>query len=258
MKYLKTKFQSRPIGVDREANVLRGYVVAQAGPFKDRRGEFNQDGLSDIASMINREAKGLKSRFTHPGLSSDGLGSYLGRAKNATLDGGKVRADLHFADVAFHNQKGHDLASYVMSLAEEDPEAISSSLVISPREEFRLNDKGKPLVGDDGEPLPPLWFPERLHATDIVEEGAAVDALLSAGIDADELPDAVVWHAYELLNRQFPRLSRQDLRAKVVSFLDRYLDERYGVKAVPQPDGWKIKARMREIGIDGHTANEIN
>ena len=29
------------IGVDRENNVLRGYVVAQLGPFKDGRGEFD-------------------------------------------------------------------------------------------------------------------------------------------------------------------------------------------------------------------------
>jgi len=85
--------------------------------------------LQQTADAINAiGAAGIKSRFTHPGLSGDGLGSFLGRAKNAVVDGDVVRADLHLATSA-HDTPDGDLASYVMKLAAEDPEAFGTSIV---------------------------------------------------------------------------------------------------------------------------------
>jgi hypothetical protein len=250
MQWLKVGgTKSRPVGVDRDAKILRGYVVVQQGPIKDGRGEFDAEGLQQTADLINASASGVKSRFTHPSLSSDGLGKFLGRAKNASVGDGQVRADLHFAESAFNTPSG-DLAGYVMDLAEEDSDALSSSIVVKPKEVYRTTKDGKREVGENGQSLPPLWYPQKILASDIVDEGAAVDGLLAAGIDVDELPDAVLYAASELLNRQFPKMDREELHAKAEAFLRRYLDNRYGVEKVPQPDPFKLRARIYQNDID--------
>lgn len=175
MTFSSVQFQSLGAEMDMENKVLRGYVVAIEGNFKDERGAFSYEGLSQISRLISANPKGLKSRFGHPSLLADGLGRFLGRARNPRVDSvvnaqGKrvpaTRADLHFDESAFKTPYG-DLATYVMTLAKSDPDAISSSLVIAPK----LEDRGR------GQP--PLWFPSRLAASDIVEEGDAVDSLLS-------------------------------------------------------------------------------
>jgi hypothetical protein len=109
-QYLRAATAGRPVGVDRDKGVLLGYVVAQEGIFKDRRGAFNAQGLSEIVRVGNAVRGGLRSHFTHADLSGDGLGKFLGRSTNlslgVTVDGnGKtvkaVRGDLHFDQSAY-------------------------------------------------------------------------------------------------------------------------------------------------------------
>jgi len=182
-EWLRAGVKSRAIGVDREKEVIRGMVLAQEGPFKTYgRGEFDHKSLKKIVTLARKTPAGLKSRFTHPGLSGDGLGSFLGRVKNVSMDTVTVkrqdeitplmavRGDLHFAESAFATPNG-DLASYVMGLAEEDPDAVSSSLVLKSDEEQQLDAKGRPALDADGNELPPLWRPTALHASDIVDTG---------------------------------------------------------------------------------------
>lgn len=242
--WLRASASSMEVGVDREASVLRGYVVAQEGAFKDGRGEFSLASLKKINALMNKEAAGLKSRFSHPTLSGDGLGKYLGRAKNPRLDsvklkrGGEVvllhavRADLHFDQTALEEPPGggKPLGLYVMDLAESDPEAISSSLVLKSDQIEQLDPKTKrPKLGADGQPLPPLWMPTELHASDVVDVGAAVDGILSAhGLNFNGLPDALVRQASEMLNGFLPGESREVVEARLRSWLDRYLELRYG------------------------------
>lgn len=72
--------------------------------------------------------KGLKCRFTHPGLCADGLAKKLGVLMNPRLVGDQVIADLHFNTFA-HNGPDGDLASYVMNRADEEPEYFGTSIV---------------------------------------------------------------------------------------------------------------------------------
>lgn len=234
-------------GVDREQKVLRGYIVAELGPFKTPgRGEFDLDGLKKIVELGNEKAIGLKSRFAHPGLSSDALGTHLGRARNFRLDGDKlVRADLHFDAVSFDGPKGN-LGKYVMDMAESDPEAIGSSLVIEPEKEYRLESDGTPKKGKDGKALPPLWKPKKLFASDIVDEGDATNSLLSVE-DLDELPDAAVRMAFEALNRAFSGQDRLTTETRARAFLQRYLDHRFG--QVPEEAGLSIEAAKRKLRL---------
>lgn len=239
--------RAAPVGVDRKQNAILGYVLAQEGPFKSKgRGEFDQDALREIVRLANAKPRGLKSRFAHPGLSDDGVGKYLGRARNARMDrvsverSGKkvslaaVRGDLFFDPTASKTPSG-DLAGYLLDLAESDPDAVSSSLVLEVDEEYRVDEKNRRLEDAEGEPLPPLWRPKRLHASDIVDEGDAVDGLLSAGVDVDRLPDALQRRAWEMLDRLFSGAGRDVIEARCGAFLGRYLERRFGPAAPAAP-----------------------
>lgn len=237
--------KSDKIGVDREKNVIYGRVVAQEGPFKSQgRGEFDLQALRTIKKLMDGKPNGLKSRFQHPTMSDDGLGKFLGRDKNARMDTimkpmgdgtfkqlNVVRADLHLDPSSFTTPYG-SLGSYVMDLAENDPEAFSSSLVLKTDEEYRLDKQGRRLTDEAGEPLPPLWRPKELHAVDVVDTGDAVDGFLSAqGIDS--LPDAAIRRGTELLDKQFPGASRESIKARCLSWLDKYLNLRFGAEEQP-------------------------
>ena len=125
---------ARSMPVDRKANVINGYVVAELGPFKSEgRGEFDLAALKKIVELGNAEGVGLKNRFAHPSLSGDGVGTFLGRAKNFRLEAGKmVRADMHLDPTAMKTppKGGRPLGEYVMELAETDPAAFATSLVL--------------------------------------------------------------------------------------------------------------------------------
>lgn len=220
---MKALAKGGPIGVDRPNKVIRGFVVAQEGSFKtEGRGEFDIKALKQIVSLMKEEPKGLKSRFAHPTLSEDGIGKFLGRARNPRLDGDKVRADLHLSDASFTAPSGN-LGGHVMDLAEEDSDALSSSLVLQADELVRLNDDGTRKEDADGDPLPPIWRPTALHATDIVDTGDAVDGLLSA----DGLPDAAVRAGVKLLDSSFAGQSEQYIREHCINWLERFLQMRF-------------------------------
>lgn len=277
---------ARPTGVDRANNVILGYTVAQVGPFKSAgRGEFDLRSLRTIVQLGNEMEKGLKVRYTHPTDSDDSLGKFLGRATKFRLAearnaAGKkvdaVRADLKFDPTALDTPPGgggKPLGRYVMDLAESDPDAISSSLVLDPDQEARLDHRtGLPLVGPDGEELPPLWRPKKLFASDIVDEGDAVDGLLSAeglcrALSADTLTDelrAVLKFdnlqrlSTQLLDGFFKGAPREEVEEKCKAWLARYLDLRHGGKGPaaepePQPAGTPrldaVRLRLDRIAL---------
>ena len=236
--------------VDREKNILRGYVVAEAGVFKSERGEFERRDLLQIVKLMKADPAGVKSRFTHPDFLSDGLGKYLGRAKNARLDGDKVRADLHFDKTAFATPFG-DLAGYIMDLAESDPGALASSLVLDVRLEFRRKRDGTLESDENGNELPPLWRPVAISASDIVDVGDAVNSLLSgsaAAGGAEGDPDAGQEFAFldgEAGDRD--AVERAGLKA-----LGAYLDGRFGPSVNHRPAD--LGKQIRELCLTRHRA----
>ena len=132
---------------------------------------------------------GTKVRMGHTDMGS--VGSFLGRAINPRIeDAGdgteKLRADLQFNSVAFRSPAG-DLATYVMDLAESDPEALSSSLVLMADEEWQLDSNGRKKRDKEGRELSPLWRPTHIEFSDIVTLGDAAGALLSAVINEKRL-----------------------------------------------------------------------
>jgi hypothetical protein len=249
IKHPEQAQNGRRIGVDREKEVIYGYVVAQEGPFKSEgRGEFDREALETIVRLMAAAPNGIKSRFTHPDMSGDGIGSFLGRAKLPWIDRlaardseGElrtdpvfcVRADLHLDPSAHKAPKGNgvDLADYLMTICESDPDAVSTSLVLQTEEEYRIDAKGVPLVDDEGNDLPPLWRPTKIHASDWVCTGDAVDGALSQALSADGLPDGVVREAARLMDRQFMGKTRAFVWARCTAWLERYLERRFGSAA---------------------------
>jgi len=262
--WLRASIKSSTIGVDREKNILRGYVIAQEGPFKsDGRGEFDREALEAIVSLGNAKSGGLKSRFTHPDMSNDGLGKFLGRARDLRMDRAKdertgktvdaVRGDLHFDKTALDTppEGGKPLGLYVMDLAESDPGALSSSIVVVADQEYRREKDGTTMKDAGGEPLPPLWRPTALHASDIVDTGDAVDGLLSAKFDVEQLPLSVLWKGEQLLDAVFFDQPRDVVEARLNAYVARYLNRKFGEPpappATPKMDARRL--RLQEMGI---------
>jgi hypothetical protein len=267
--WLRASITSNAIGVDRKANggfgILRGYVIAQAGPFKsDGRGEFDRDSLKAIVELGNNEPHGLKSRFTHPDMSNDGAGKFLGRGHDLRMDKAidartkktvdAVRGDLHF-DRTSHDPPpeggGTPLGIYVMNLAESDPNALSSSIVVQADQEFRRNKDGTTMKDEQGNELPPLWRPTVLHASDIVDTGDAVDGLLSANLDIERLPLSVLWKGGQLLDAVFLDQPRDVIEARLAAYVQRYLDRKFGEQppALPTPERDSRQQRMEAMNV---------
>ncbi len=264
-EWLRVGNTSRPVEVDREANVIRGMVLAQEGIFKsESRGEFNRKGIQQVVKMAKAApAGGLKSRFAHPSESDDGIGKLLGRIRSPFLakmekDGAEItvaRGDLHMDPTAMEEPVGggRPLGDYIMALAESDPEALSSSLVLNADKIEQLDKQGRPILNDAGDPLGPLWYPTQLHACDIVDTGEAVDGLLSAET-LDGLPNSAIFRGVQLLDKQFAGKSREFVRERLTHFMDRYLTRRYGgalLPGIPQNVLDVLKREHREAAERG-------
>jgi hypothetical protein len=266
-RWQKVGYATNAVGVDRENAILFGMVVCQCGPVKDGRGEFDVKGLQTLIQLGNRQPLGLKSRFGHPTLSDDGLGKYLGRVRNLRMDAVQVqrdgrlvrieaiRGDLHFDETSLREMPGggKPLGEYVLDRAESDPDSLSSSIVMASTREEQLDPRtGRIKTDAKGRPVPPLWRPTALHASDVVCEGAAVDGILSAGVNVDGLPDHIVRQACSMLDQQFGNASRDVIRARAVAWLDRYLSMRFGTSSVSRSDGFgnHVKAVMRDLRKD--------
>ena len=274
VKWLRADATGAPIGVDRNKAVLHGFVMAQEGPFKSQgRGEFNERGLKLVQKLARDEPAGLKSPFNHPTLSDDGVGKHLGRVQSVRMDSARirrkgewlmvkaVRGDLHFDATALRTPPsgGRPLGQYVMDLAESDPDALSSSLVLEADEEFRLNKDGTRATGEDGTELPPLWYPKALHSADIVNVGDAVDGLLSAPQLAEALSvgtitpdlapllrfDRVASLGAKFLDEMFKEQGQDELTDRVLAWLGRYLAYRFPDVATPKLDA--LRARLAAV-----------
>jgi hypothetical protein len=158
--------------VDRAAGVIRGYSVITIGPALGHDMHVDATTLKQVADLGNAAKMGVKSRFDHPSASNTSMGTFLGRSKNFTVVGSKVIADLHLSESAKDAPQG-DLYTYVMGLAERDPQAFGASIVFDGKPEQRLNPDGTSQKDANGRPLPRLARVANLLASDVVDDPAA-------------------------------------------------------------------------------------
>ena len=216
-----TTFRTAPLmeapqGVDRENNRILGAAILQLGPLNDGDARpWVNDELTaqQVVDYGNANNIGTKARFTHPSMSSDGLGKYLGRWSNFRLDGDTVRADLQVAESAFRSPQG-DLGSYVLDLAEEDPDSFGNSISFKP--DWDAMDDTET---DDGLQMVRL---SGLKAVDVVDEPAATSGLFSREGDARDLPAMAV----RLLDEHFAGAPADVISGRVNGLLKRYFRSR--------------------------------
>lgn len=154
--------------IDRANNSIRNVAVMQAGEAKGHSFSIDKKMLGQAeAGMKN----GVAMRFKHPQkVRSDGsseivdpLGSHVGKVTNVRLSdaGDEVRGDIEFGPHARHVPGYGDVATYLMDLAEHDPEAFGLSTVYQPAQYER---------GSDGMPLGRI---DRVAACDLTGDPAS-------------------------------------------------------------------------------------
>lgn len=172
-----------PARVDREQHVIYGVSAMQAVEALGHRLMVDAKSLEQFVTLANATAHGLKSRFTHPGLSADGLGKHLGRIRNFRVEGDKAVGDLYLSETAAKSPHG-DLRAYVESLAAEDPEAFGMSVVVDGYGAWQLSDGTE--ANSEEKPTDaigkyPALRVTAAYAVDAVDEPAANrDGLFSA------------------------------------------------------------------------------
>lgn len=115
--------------VDTQRHILAGVSVIEAVEALGHEMIVDAKTLDQVAHFGNVNGPaGVKSRFTHPGMSSDGMGRFLGRMKSFRKEGDRVLADLYLSDSAAESPEG-DLREYVERLAANDPDAAGMSIV---------------------------------------------------------------------------------------------------------------------------------
>jgi hypothetical protein len=210
--------------VDRKNNIVFGASLIQLGDLNDDRDWTVDEGtLSNALEIMQRGNNGSKARFTHPNMSADGMGSYLGRWKNLRIDGDKLRGDLHLAASAFKTPNG-DLATYVMDMAEEDASAFGVSLATRVnREEMEKIRLEKKAADENWKGRTPLRF-RAVHAADVVDEPAATRGgfFSLSEVDNRNLPA----QATALLNSYFADAEPEVVTARINGFLATYFKEK--------------------------------
>lgn len=220
-----------PVRVDRAARVVFGCALMQAGdlnPGDSRNWTVTSETLFQAFELGNRGNNGLKARFTHPNMSSDGMGSYLGRWKNLRLDGDTLRADLHIADAAFSSPQG-DLGTYVMEMADSEPDmfgvSLATELDLENLSEFEMQQQ---TTGDASA----RWSMQftAVRAGDVVDEPAATRGGMFdlMTVDQRNLPA----QATALLQTYFGDAEPAVVRSRIDGFLDRYFSN----KGATMPD----------------------
>lgn len=227
-------------GGSRRAGMIEGASLIALGEAAGHFVWIDGDALDQVVKFGNESKNGVKTRFTHPSMSGDGLGSYLGRAKNLrrSEDGpDRVLGDVHLSLSSRETPQG-DLGGYVLDLAEEDPEAFGMSIVFDhdyvAEKEFEgkhSNEDGEFTSPDDanGKDYPHIRL-SALHGADFVDEPAAnPDGLFHVGGSADIVKQAEATLEFALgLTDDIPDseacggLSAERMRG----FLTRFLESR--------------------------------
>lgn len=235
------------------AGIIRGVSLAAEGEALGHGLWLDAEMIATVASMSQSET-GLKSRFTHPGMSSDGMGRHLGRLHGVKVVGNKAVGDLHFAKSA-HDTPDGNLAEYVMTLTEEDPEAAGLSIVFerdmeaersfqeSHQEEYEYTDysgekrKGKRFKSPDKNNKKNLRHArvKNMRAADVVDEPAAnPDGMF----ESNSLPrEADMLLSYAVgLTKEKPEVTAFGVDAdRAAQFLGRWL-ESHGLSITSQPE----------------------
>ena len=226
-------------GGSRGAGIIRGASLIAKGEALGHRMWIDDVMLAQVVEAGNATKNGVKVRFAHPSMSGDGIGSYLGKAKNLSLANDRVIGDIHFSPSSRETPDG-DLGKYVMGLAKNDPDAFGMSIVFErdPKAEREFSNSHQ-TVNEDGDShfVSPDKKNEKNHrhvrlaallAADFVDEPAAnPDGVFHRGTSQEIIDQAESVAAYALgLSENIPGDSGGLSAERVRGFLSRFLESR--------------------------------
>ena len=230
-----------PESIDRENGIIYGVAMATIGEARGHGFELDSKSIDALVELGNQGKLGIKSRLGHPNESEDATGSFLGRNRTwrrNLIDGEEepiARADIHFDPSARIAPGKGDLADYVMTRTESDPDSWGMSIVFAYELEKQKNSEGR----ETTEKLP-IARPRKLMAADVVDEPAANDGMLSGNVllsaGATQFLDKFTAHAeaddkaLAFLDRFL--LDKPDVEPKILSLARKILDSR-GDRAMP-------------------------
>lgn len=165
------------LGVDtinEHTGIIKGVTIAREGIAKGHGVYLDSKFISEVARLGNEAEEGIKVRFGHPNMTSDALGTYLGRYKNFRVSEKKVYADLHMDEIAKKSPKG-DLYSYVFGMARSNPDMFGNSIV------FKAGNSRYEEELDENEEIITKEYVSivALTASDLVDTPAATDSFFS-------------------------------------------------------------------------------
>ena len=171
-------FRAGTIRVDRAARRIENVSLITRGPAVGHGYDIDDETLRQVSALLASKPRGVKSRLTHPESGwfggADGIEVLVGRASNPRIEDGQVRGDIQFGRYADDSPSGK-LATYLLGVAEEDPEAVGLSIVYEPAPFAERTD-------DQQRPLPPACRLQDLLAVDFVgDPGANPGGLLRQG-----------------------------------------------------------------------------
>ncbi|QDT39732.1 hypothetical protein [Stratiformator vulcanicus] len=232
------------------AGIIPGFAVITRSEALGHGYWIDHDFLGQVRDGFG---DGVRARFTHPGLSSDGLGKKLGRVTFSEIDGDILRGDLHLSKMS-HKTPDGDLAAYVVGLAEEDPELFGASIVFEvdyEAEKAHFEEHGGRIFVDDygfetwddsefksPDPLNTKNLPHarlaELRAVDIVDEPAANPSGMFHATDIPAEADALLSFALGRRDTAPELFTLSGIHPeRVKGFVARYLTN-HGLAVVPK------------------------
>jgi hypothetical protein len=162
--------------------------------------------LADVVRQGNDNSDGIKSRFGHPSLFDESLGTIIGKFTNFRLSGDdKVIGDFKFITTEYNK----DMIQHIITLSKEYPKGFGTSIVF----EFELDEHGYIKVEQkDGKSYVGLG---QLRAVDFVDNPAAnPDGLFSEDEQLNKLMEKVEARLSDRTTSTNDRLSQleQDVR----------------------------------------------
>ena len=141
---LSTPQPGAKLRVDFDQGVIYGVTLmtqgrvrpaADGGVDDDARAADNVT-LAQLCKGINATAEGVKCHVTHafleaiPGTLKDTLFTWVGRIRNARIEGDSAKGDVHLSRAAAVSPNG-DLRTYLLTRADDDPKSLGLSAIFS-------------------------------------------------------------------------------------------------------------------------------
>lgn len=203
------------------AGLIEGFAVITRGEALGHGLWIDREFIASVDAAMSGARSGVKSRFTHPDLSGDGLAKGLGRVywrKSESED--IARGDLHLWESSRKSPDG-DLGGYVLTRADEDPESFGASIsfafdVEATKAHFLANG-GKIKIGEYGEQI---WDASEFRSTDPLNVGKLPHARL-AELRAVDIVDDPAANPDGLFHRDETLKSAESLLEYALGLSDR-------------------------------------